>query len=88
MAGEGGEEMEEEKPRRWARLDLSMWIDVLFRYAAPIGWLLFENHQINVFQDAGSIEEKLNVIFRMLQGSLFLGINLLVYLDHLLRRQE
>ena len=80
--------MEEEKPRRWARLDLSMWIDVLFRYAAPIGWLLFENHQINVFQDAGSIEEKLNVIFRMLQGSLFLGINLLVYLDHLLRRQE
>jgi len=80
--------MEKEKPRRWARLDLSMWIDMLFRYAVPIGWLLFENHQINVFQDAESIEEKLNVIFRMLQGSLFLGINLLVYLDHLIRRQE
>lgn len=80
--------MEKEKPRRWARLDLSMWLKMLFRYAAPIMWVLFGSYQADVFHCAESTEEKLNVIFRMLYGGLFVGVNLLVYLDRLLRRQE
>ena len=80
--------MEKEKPRRWARLDLSTRIGMLFRYAAPIGWLVFGNYQADVFQCAESIEEKLNVIFQMLHGGLFMGVIVMLYLDHLLRRQE
>ena len=80
--------MEKEKPRRWARLDLSMWLNMLFRYAAPLGWLLFGSYQADVFQCADSIEEKLNVIFRMLHGCLWVGVIVMLYLDHLLRRQE
>ena len=65
-----------------------MWLNMLFRYAAPLGWLLFGSYQADVFQCAESIEEKLNIIFQMLHGGLLVGVIVMLYLDHLLRRQE
>ncbi len=77
--------MEEKKPRRWwARLDKGE----IFRGVLGVSWISVYFLSSERYHNASSAEEKLDVIFLVLQGIWFIGLCLMDYWDRLLHQQS